>query len=96
MLGIFPGWVIDFTWRESATLPAGTAVEAYSGACADWGASHLSGLAGMARLADLAERVTSAASAAAVPLGLTSASNRCANSGVSRHIRQVRWLKLIR
>jgi hypothetical protein len=29
-------------------------------------------------------------------LGLTSASNRCANSGVSRHIRQVRSLKLIR
>jgi hypothetical protein len=28
--------------------------------------------------------------------GLTSASNRCANSGVSRHIRQVRSLKLIR
>src|SRR5215831_16075318 len=22
MLGIFPSWVIDFTWRESATLPA--------------------------------------------------------------------------
>jgi hypothetical protein len=68
MLGIFPSWVIDFTWRESAALPAGTAVEAYSGACADWGASHLSGLPGMARLADLAERVADAASAAAVPL----------------------------
>jgi hypothetical protein len=68
MLGIFPRWVIDFTWRESAALPARTAVEAYSGACADWGALHLSGLAGMARLADLAERVSGAASAAAVPL----------------------------
>jgi hypothetical protein len=68
ILGIFPRWVIDFTWRESAALPAGTAVEAYSGACADWGASHLSGLPGMARLADLAERVAGAASAAAVPL----------------------------
>jgi hypothetical protein len=68
MLGIFPSWVIDFTWRESATLPARTAVEAYRGACADWGASHLSELPGMARLADLAERVADAASATAVPL----------------------------
>jgi Helix-turn-helix family len=68
MLGIFPGWVIDFTWRETAALPASAAVEAYRGACADWGASHLSGLPGMARLADLAGRVAAAASAPAVPL----------------------------
>ena len=31
MLGIFSSWVIDFTWRESATLPASTAVRAYRG-----------------------------------------------------------------
>ena len=58
----------NLPWRRAWATSARTAVEAYSGACADWGASHLSGLAGMARLADLAERVAGAASAAAVPL----------------------------
>ncbi|SRR6266571_2531791 len=68
ILGIFPHWVIDLTWRESAALPAATAVTAYSTACAEWGTAYLSGLPGMDRLADLAERVADAADTSALPL----------------------------
>jgi hypothetical protein len=38
-LGIFPRRVVDFTWHESAALPAKAAVNTYRGlrACAGWG-----------------------------------------------------------
>jgi Helix-turn-helix family len=68
VIGIFPSWVVDLTWRESAALPAEVAVDVYSAACTHWGQRYLSTIAGMDRMAALAERVIDAAEASALPL----------------------------
>jgi len=68
LIGIFPSWVIELTWRDSAALPAHVAVAAYIRANAQWGRAHLAALSGAERLAELAERVVAAADASALPL----------------------------
>ncbi len=65
---VFPGLVIDLTWRDSAALPVGVAVDAYSAACAHWGERRPPSVAGINRLSALAERVIDSASASALPL----------------------------
>jgi len=68
VIAIFPAWVIELTWRESAGLPAAVAVEAYRRACFQWGERHLSAVAGMDRMAVLAERAIDGAEPSALPL----------------------------
>jgi helix-turn-helix protein len=67
-IGIFPSWVIELTWRDSAALPTHVAVGAYVRACEQWGHNHLTHVAGLARLAELAERVVDRADTSALPL----------------------------
>lgn len=68
LIGLFPSWVIEATWRQSADLPGHVAVDAYSSACAQWGRNHLSRLVDAGRLHALGERVIDAAEASALAL----------------------------
>ncbi len=68
LLGIFPAYVIELTWRGSQTLPIEAALGSYSLACAEWGRANLVALPDAERLADTAEQVCDAAEASALPL----------------------------
>jgi hypothetical protein len=67
-IAIFPAWVVELTWAQSADLPDSVAVDAYVAACGAWGDAHLSGLPGADRLATLAEAVVDEADPSALPL----------------------------
>ncbi|MGP4004135.1 SCO6745 family protein [Streptomyces sp. 8N706] len=68
VLGIFPAWVIDYTWENSAEVTPAQALEAYSRSCWDWGRNHLTGTPEAVRTARLAHRVVDAADGSALPL----------------------------
>ncbi|MET8678593.1 hypothetical protein ABZW18_13665 [Streptomyces sp. NPDC004647] len=68
VLGIFPGWIIDYTWENSEAVRPDQAVEAYSQGCWEWGHNHLTGTPEAVRTARLAHRVVDAADGSALPL----------------------------
>ncbi len=82
LIGIFPSWVIELTWRDSAALPAHVAVAAYIRANAQWGRAHLAALSGAERLAELG------ANASWPPP--TPPRCRCSRHGGNRHARTTR------
>src|SRR5205823_1024038 len=57
LLGLFPRWVVEMTWEETAAFPAKAAVPAYVGALTAWAGDNLAGLDGTDRLVELAEKV---------------------------------------
>ncbi|MGP3927576.1 SCO6745 family protein [Streptomyces sp. 8N616] len=68
VLGIFPAWIIDYTWENSAGVTPEQAVTAYAQGCWDWGRNHLTGTPEAVRTARLAHRVVDAADGSALPL----------------------------
>ncbi|WP_344312759.1 helix-turn-helix domain-containing protein [Fodinicola feengrottensis] len=68
LLGIFPHWLVERIWAETAAFPAAAAVSAYAGACTSWGAEALSGLERADQVVEVAEKVIDRAESTALPL----------------------------
>ncbi|GGS47166.1 hypothetical protein GCM10010156_02360 [Planobispora rosea] len=64
----FPAEHVRENWEAGRSLPAGEAVELYTGACHDWGRRRLGGFAGAARLAELLEPVVHNADVLGAPI----------------------------